>query len=163
MPIRKGRLSDITAIAALHVQSWQECYASFLPKDFLANLDIERLKERHHRYMTGNTDYYVKIENDQYLGFASYGSPRTSSKIADIEMYTIYTKTSYLGQGIGTELLEYIIEASKAKSIIVEVFKRNPYRLFYEKHGFQKIDQAVIDLGSFQEETWIYLLELGVN
>ncbi|MBT8219000.1 MAG: GNAT family N-acetyltransferase [Bacteroidia bacterium] len=110
MPTRKGRLSDIPAIAKLHVHSWQRCYPSFLPKDFLANLDIEKQKQRHRRYMTGNTDYLVMIENEQCLGLASYGTPRSNSRIADIEIYTIYTNSHHLGQGIGTALLECMIE-----------------------------------------------------
>lgn len=87
-----------------------------------------------------NSEYFVALENDTIVGFAGIWI-----SVDDIHVTNIVTKKSYRNHGIGTKLLEHLIEISKEKnmsSLTLEVNEKNEYAIkLYESHHFQKIGQ----------------------
>ena len=157
--IRRGHQKDIHIISEILIDTWQKSYKSFIPQEFLKNLNLEQQMSRHKIYMDGGTSYFV-AENDknEAVGFASFGKNRIQKVKSEIELYTIYVSCNHHGKGIGTKLLSRIYNElnNNIDSIVVSVFEENPYKDFYIKNGFEKIDEEVVDLGVLQLEGGIY-------
>ena len=113
MHLRKGNQNDIENICKLLLATWQNCYSDFMPSSFLANLDLEKQIQRHTKYMSKSTNYFV-VEDDNYhlLGFASYGKNRMTEFDFQNELYTIYVSKNAQGKGIGKLLLDTIFNLS---------------------------------------------------
>ncbi|MBO5478181.1 MAG: ribosomal protein S18-alanine N-acetyltransferase [Clostridia bacterium] len=87
-----------------------------------------------------NSEYFVALQDENIVGFAGIWTA-----IDDIHITNIVTKKDMRNLGIGTKLLEHLINVSKEKnlsSLTLEVNEKNePAIKLYEKHHFQKIGQ----------------------
>lgn len=85
-----------------------------------------------------NKKYIVVRENNQIVGFAGL-----MLNIDEAEIMNIVTKKEMRKKGIGTLLLEKIIEIAKnnnLEKIFLEVNENNKHAIkLYQKAGFQKI------------------------
>ncbi len=157
---RIGRKQDIEAIATLLIQSWKTNYASFIPSKFLDNLSLEKQIVRHTKYMAGDTKYFIaENENKDLVGFTSYGKNRIEKLTSDKELYTLYVKHQYHSKGIGSALLQFVLAdlESEEESLSVAVFEKNPFKIFYTKHGFIKTEEELLDLGESKLLTALYI------
>ena len=161
--IRKGQLSDAEAIAKLLVNIWQVCYQDFLPKPFLDGLNITKQTERQKRLIRSGITYYIyENEEKEYLGFTSFGPPRSADILADIELYTLYVHPFAQKKGIGKILLEQIIKEQPIpnQTMGVLVMEKNPYQSFYHKNDFLLQGKQIMDLGDFSETNLILVKQL---
>ena len=108
--------------------------------------------------MSSGAVYFVADSDAGLAGFASYGPPRFASITAETELYTLYVEPGRLRQGLGSRLLTSVLEDTRTqyRNIGVLVMKKNPFRGFYEKNGFQAIAEATMDLGGFTEINTVY-------
>lgn len=87
-----------------------------------------------------NSEYFVALQDNEIVGFAGIWI-----SVDDIHITNIVAKKSYRNHGIGTKLLEHLIEISKEKklsALTLEVNENNePALKLYENHHFQKIGQ----------------------
>ncbi len=87
-----------------------------------------------------HSQYFIALQDNEIVGFAGIWTA-----VDDIHITNIVTKKSYRNHGIGTKLLEHLINISKEKhlsSLTLEVNENNtPAISLYEKHHFQKIGQ----------------------
>ena len=85
-----------------------------------------------------NTTYIIAKENDEILGFAGI-----LKCLDEATLNNIVVKKDHRGRGIGSELLETIIELCSelnVKSLTLEVNSLNtPAINLYEKFGFQNL------------------------
>jgi len=157
--LRLGSKNDMVEIANILVTVWQDCYKDFLPASFLQSLSVEHQIARHTKAMEKGT-IYMLAEDDHLglMGFISYGKSRFDYMHSDIEIYTLYVSKVHQGQGIGQQLLNWLIQevSSNAMSVGVEVMEKNPYKSFYEKNGFEKVITTEMDLGDFKLNNIIY-------
>jgi len=157
---RIGNQKDVSKISKLLIDTWANCYKDFIPSDFLNNLNLDKQIQRHTKYMTANTKYFV-AENEfhQLIGFTSYGKNRNENINCEIELYTLYVDMNYQGKGIGKSLLNSILSDLKniENNIVVSVFEKNPFKKFYTKNGFTKIGEEIIDMGEFELMGEIYM------
>ena len=93
------------------------------------------------------------------MDFSSYGENRFEKIQCEKELYTIYVRESHQGHGVGGMLLNSILKDIKETnySLGVAVFQKNPFRGFYTKNGFAKINEEQIDMGGFHLIVDIYL------
>src|SRR5579859_1567508 len=63
----------------------------------------------------------------------------------------------YIGQGIGTQLMQHLLEAARKvyPAVMLSVRKSNPARYLYERMGFEIVDTAINRVGS---ESFIMLV-----
>ena len=56
----------------------------------------------------------------------------------------------YLGKGIGTQLIEHLLEAARHvyPAVMLSVRKNNPARYLYERMGFEIVDTTINRVGS---------------
>ena len=64
----------------------------------------------------------------------------------------------FLGQGIGTQLLKHLLEATSKvyPEVMLSVRKSNPARYLYERMGFEIVDTALNRVGS---ESFVLLIQ----
>ena len=122
-------------------------------------MNIDSQEKRHYTYLNSGTSYYLAENQEQQLiGFASYGKNRFKDFNFDFELYTIYVDPDLQGLGIGQTLLNEILGSISEGfiSLGVSVFEKNPYRSFYEKNDFRVIGKEMIDFGKFKERCIVY-------
>ncbi len=138
MEIRHIRQNDDRfAISRIYEESWKFAYKDIIPQSYLAsipaggwasNLDKEGM----------NT--LVLIENDTFIGTASYCKSRFPDFDGFGEIVSIYLLPKYMGKGYGKCLLDAVVrelECLGFQDIFLWVLEDNlRARKFYEKAGF---------------------------
>lgn len=88
-------------------------------------------------------------ENGDYLGFADYEVD--CKERGKTKLHKIYIMPNTQGKGIGKFLLNEVIFRAKKDNndyLFLNVNKYNKALYFYEKQGFEKIADEVIDIGN---------------
>lgn len=157
--LRPGEFTDLPAIAALLVDTWQFCYRDFLPAAILDEIRTEQQLSRHEKLFQNGAQYLVaETEDGQLTGFASFGPPRFEALATNCELYTLYVDHHYQHTGIGSRLLDAVYRAvpGSCNSLLVMVMEDNPYRSFYEKKGFLSIGGDDMEIGGMKIHNVLY-------
>lgn len=141
--VRAAAPEDAAAIARIHVESWQSTYAGILPDEVLLNLDTAEHEARWWRHVLGpfrrnHFVYVAEAVEGGVVGFASAGPSRNTRLPYKAEVYTIYLRDDYHGQGIGRQLFASTVaraQEARGPSVIVWCLSNNPSRFFYERMG----------------------------
>jgi L-amino acid N-acyltransferase YncA len=148
--IRAAVEADASAIAHVHVASWQTTYAGIVPAAYLAGLD-ETLRARlWGEWLSGGSLVLVAEWAGQVVGFAHGGPNREPVAECDAELYSIYLLKEAQKRGIGADLLRAMATAlleRNFRSLAVWVLEQNRSRCFYEKTGARLATSKVIDIG----------------
>jgi len=107
MLLRQAVPGDETAVAAVHVRSWQRAYRGILPEQYLDGL---RPEDRAARYTfanpgPGRPSTVVAVEQDVICGFATFGPSRDLDRQNSGKIYAIYVDPALWGTGIGRALM----------------------------------------------------------
>lgn len=102
--IRKPTIDDISDLARIHVQAWQETYSGLLPDAEIARFDLP-FRERQWAGALVRAD--TRIAYAPSLGFAQIGPQRDTGLADDYpeELYAIYLLDRAKGLGLGRKLL----------------------------------------------------------
>lgn len=152
--IRAAEPADATAIATVHVASWQSAYRGILPDALLDTLDVTR-RAGHWRSVLdapdGRTLVRVAVAADgQLVGFASGGPERDGDVEFDGELYTLYLLAAVQRRGIGRALATALLTALRDagyRQILVWVLADNPARAFYAALGARPVRQQLTRIG----------------
>lgn len=121
--ISKMTLSDLLEIKDILISDFDDFW----------NFDVFRSELENE-----NSKYLVAKFNTEIVGFAGIWKA-----VDDIHITNIVTKKCYRYKGIGSKLLEELIELSKKEnlsSLTLEVNENNIYAIkLYEKYNFKKI------------------------
>jgi RimJ/RimL family protein N-acetyltransferase len=102
--IRELTETDIDAVAALHVRTWQAGYAGIVPAAILDALDPARFAARRRvQPAYPGTHTVVADEDGTIVGFASFGPYRGDPGAG--EVYAIYVDPKRWGGGVGRRLM----------------------------------------------------------
>ncbi len=134
MKIKTAKIEDSQAICSLLKETFQEINSKDYPPRHIAawvKFDSpEKIKEK-----IENKDFrnFLALEKNEIVGFLSL-SPKKAL------VNSLYVKCSKIGQGIGSELLEFgeaIIKSQNKTEIQVHASKTAAN--FYKKKGYEKI------------------------
>lgn len=165
MLIRKALSSDAGGIARVRVDTWRSAYRGLLPDQVLDNMFYLEVEEKFLEVLSDHRDppvmYVAENDAGEVCGF-SFGGPERSGEFNyQAEIYAIYVRQEYQGQGIGLRLLKAVVKDFQArgwKSMLLWVLSDNPYRRFYEKQG----GHVIVDNTTFMfEGSEAYLTALG--
>lgn len=111
---------------------------------------------------SGRSVFYLALENRcKILGFAQVNV--MDSEMAELDRIVIFP--AHTRKGIGTQLLEEAMKDQENKGIkviIVKAGKEEAHaRLFYEKNGFERVDESTMDAPWGKIALVTYRLELG--
>ena len=106
--VRAAQLADATAIAAVHVQAWEEAYTGLLPDAVIAARDYNRRLAQWSRMLGENYDTFV-AEDDGVVGFIQAG-PQRDAELAsmgyDGEILALYVLRRAQRLRIGRALMD---------------------------------------------------------
>lgn len=150
MKIRKATVADAAGIARVHVDSWRATYKNIVPDTYLNQLTYDAREQLWNENLKDDNNYVAENEEGKILGFADGGKERTGNyPTLKGEVYSIYILPENQGQGIGSTLMEHVVNELIGKglnSMLVWVLKDNPFLGFYEKIGGRAVDNKTINI-----------------
>ncbi len=146
--IRFANVSDASAIATVHVASWQVIYRGHIPQKILDNLSVDDRENLWTSLLNNKVKVLVLEEHSQIFGFVSFGPSRDEKFDATnvAEITAIYLHPSKWRKGFGKLLLEAAMTEIKKdgyKNVYAWVLDNNlQARRFYESFGFTYSNEA---------------------
>lgn len=137
--VRPAQLTDVPAMAQLHVDAWGETYRGLIGDDILDDPNFVSARER--QWMTALTDprfsthrVAVAEQGQMIIGIAMSGP--IAEEAGPLHLYVLYVLAQWHGTGVGTDLLEAVLARDEAATLWVA--EPNPRaQVFYRKHGFE--------------------------
>lgn len=141
--IRKAKSEDLGEIQKIAKISWNDTYKGLIPEEIQSRFLEEAYSDERMPVRLSRTSLFVAEYDGKLLGFAN-----ASQKDGIANLHAIYLLPDAKGQGIGTELLQKLIdEMAPIREIQVEVEKGNSIgEKFYEAKGFDEIGEYAEDL-----------------
>ena len=163
--IRKARIEDIEAISTIKVRAWQTAYRNIIENEYLDNMNIEHTIEENKRKFEQHNLIVAEL-NNEVVGFCKYDYCNNEEKEdnADCELIAIYVKPEMKRNGIGKQLIQYVINqfknARKRKMILWCLKENYPSRAFYEAMGGKPSKIKISKFGEKEYEIISFLYEL---
>lgn len=158
---RQADITDIPAVARIHVESWKSSFDGIVPRKFLDKMSV---KKREDALEKGFFEEFYKMfvvedADKGIVGFADFGKSRDDKLPFEAELYAIYFLPEFQGCGIGGKLFrlcqqEMVAENFHSMSLVV--LEDSPYRKFYEKMGGSIVEKGKIRLAGEKFPTLIY-------
>lgn len=141
MTVRVASAKDTEQIAEVHIASWRSAYAGSIPKNILNNLDRDVRRTMWAKATAERpTETVVSTDSGKVIGFANFGKYRDNEDIGHYgEIRAIYVLEKYWRNGVGSNLLEYVIDSLSRdyQKIVLWVLDSNIRTIeFYKRHGF---------------------------
>ena len=142
MIVRRAKLEDARAIAAIHVHTWQAAYQGIIPSTFLDSLSIEDRENRWRTILNQTaSETWVAEEDNEVVGWISAARSRDEDAPSTTgEVWGIYVDPAQWRRGVGASLwheAEVCLEAAGFLDITLWVLKENARAIaFYESIGF---------------------------
>ncbi len=162
MQIRLANLQDIPKIHELAHQIWPSTYQGILPPQQIAFMLNDMYSPESLQSQFNEGAIFLIAEDDQkFFGFASYsisGQDHSLSKI-----HKLYISPQEQGKGIGSLLLNFIRDDSKARAakfLELNVNRNNPAYLFYKKYGFEVFEEVDIPYFNYVLNDYVMRLSL---
>lgn len=134
--IRRAVVADASALAEVHITTWQVAYGGIFPNDFLESFD-QLGREQWWRRTLGDGAVVHVADDDGVVGFCFVG-PADDEGWG--EVYAIYVHPDHWGAGHGFELLragEASLRDSGFERALLWVLEDNERgRWFYERQGW---------------------------
>jgi ribosomal protein S18 acetylase RimI-like enzyme len=141
--VRAATLSDVSAIADLHLASWRTAYRGIVPEAYLRDVTLEGRQARWRRALSApesrHTDTLVAADGDDVVGVCSFG-PRQDGTASTGEIHSLHIQPEQRRAGLGTLLLNNAIRRLAERgfvSAVLWVLEANAgARQFYEVLGW---------------------------
>ena len=143
---RMNSTDDRWKISRIYEESWRDVYKGIVPESFLRNIPTGHWVPF---LDSSGADTLVVIEDDAYVGTASYSRSRFADFKDFGEIISVYMLPQYTGRGYGGQLLEAAVKELKRQGccdVFLWVLEENlRARRFYEKAGFVLNDKYLED------------------
>jgi ribosomal protein S18 acetylase RimI-like enzyme len=136
--------ADAEALARVHVDTWRETYADYVPESFFGEQAFEARHAMWSRYFAlpdPHGTLTVADGDGRIVGFSFSGPARGPDAekgfavARDLQLYSIYLLAAEQGAGLGHRLLLAAVDDRPAQ---LWVAKRNEQAIgFYRRHGFE--------------------------
>lgn len=152
--IRNIREEDISSVVDIQISGWKTDYKGIIDDDYLNSMDRDKKIEKRKRDYKDN-GFIVAELNKKIVGFCRYiDSNKFSNDIENIdcELLAIYVKPDMKYKGIGTKLVQFVIDEFKRKNktkMIIWCLKDNePSKKFYKKMGGKILIERNVEIGN---------------
>ncbi|KQB43945.1 GCN5-related N-acetyltransferase [Flavobacterium daejeonense] len=147
--IVKATTQDLQTIAEIGFKTWPVAYGEILsPAQLDYMLKAFYSKESLQANMDNGHEFILAIENTVALGFASFEHQYENS--FKTKIHKIYMLPESQGKGVGKLLIDTIVQLAKennSDSLLLNVNRFNKAIGFYQKMGFQIIQEIDIEIG----------------
>lgn len=141
--VRSADETDASAIAHVHLRSWQQSYRGMIPDDALDRLDVDQWEAHHRDRLHAPEPHvatYVAEHGDQILGLAICGHGRHIGYGSQAELAALYVDPAHHRLGIGTMLADTVLDDMDYlafESVYLWVLEANAgSQRFYRRMGF---------------------------
>jgi len=164
--IRFATANDAGLIADLSRRTFHETFGyvntkenmdKFMNEQFIREKLIKEVQER------GNT-FLLAFDGDVPVGYVRMREGKKFPEFENkdsIEIARIYSVNSYLGTGVGQQLMRqcvFIAKELKKEIIWLGVWEKNPRAIaFYTKWGFEKFSEQDFLLGNDLQKDWLLM------
>lgn len=152
--IREANITDVQAIAKVHVDAWNSTYKNIVPEEYLKSKTCKGQEEKWLKRIFENdaTDEFLYVavtENDDIIGFACGSAQNDDIKFKGT-IAAIYVLKDFQRKGVGKKLIKTILERldkNGIENLIIWAFAENPSCSFYEHIDGKKVDQKKVNIG----------------
>ncbi|HXS36247.1 MAG TPA: GNAT family N-acetyltransferase [Flavipsychrobacter sp.] len=163
LSIQEANTNDISIIRDLAFRIWPQTYDPIVgAPQVLYMLDMIYSADALLQQMGNGQKFIIVYSDNLPIAFASYSEVETSV----FKLHKLYVLPDLQGQGIGKQIVSYVIDSIKRNSatkLILNVNRHNiSAKSFYEKLGFMLIREEDIDIdnGYFMND---YVFGLSLN
>jgi len=152
---------DISVISAIAQESWPPAYGGIISEE-----QIEYMLQKMYsesallQQIQEGCEFLLCQTNNQIIGFASYSLLENENS----KLHKLYLLSTEKGKGFGKLLLEEVMRRAKmrgARTMELQVNKKNPSKEFYHRVGFSIKAELVLDIGSgFVMDDYIMSIKL---
>ncbi|MBK5269895.1 MAG: GNAT family N-acetyltransferase, partial [Bacteroidia bacterium] len=148
LKVRNAFIEDIPLIRELTFKVWPQNYAALLsPEQISYMLEMMYSESSLLQQMKKGSQFIIVYDDKGPNGFAAY------FKITPFvyKLDKIYILPSQQGKGTGRFVIDYILDEIKSKgatALRLQVKRDNKARYFYEKLGFNIIEEIDFDIGN---------------
>jgi diamine N-acetyltransferase len=148
LKIKNASAKDIPLIRELTFKVWPQTYAAtLLPEQISYMLDMMYSESSLLRQMNEGSQFIFVYDDEEPVGFAACFQKEPFI----FKLDKIYILSSQQGKGTGRFVIDYIIDEIKKKgatALQLQVKRDNKARFFYEKLGFNVIEEKDFDIGN---------------
>lgn len=165
---RDARPDDGEALATMARTAFAETFGTlYKPADLAAFLD-EAFGPNGLPTQIGDPAFTIRVatEGEAIIGFAKIGPVAFPGDWPEqaVELYQLYVLSSHLGAGIGPALMDWAIEAARARGasdLMLSVYVDNHRaKAFYKRYGFVDVGRYDFPVGDTIDEDRIMRLAL---
>jgi RimJ/RimL family protein N-acetyltransferase len=144
--VREAGDHDISAIAGIHVRSWQAAYRGILPDELLDSLSVAEREASWRELLSDSDDRWLTLVAERAGHLAGFCSVATPGRDVDADESTaeigaLYVDPAHWRQGIGSAILLAALDELDKRGwhqMILWVLPENRAALaFYAKFGFE--------------------------
>ena len=167
--IRFATADDAELIADISRRTFHETFGYVNTKENMDKFMNEQFsREKLIKEVTepGNT-FFLAFDNDTPVGYVRMREGKKFPEFENkdsIEIARIYSVNSYLGTGVGEQLMRqcvFIAKELKKEIIWLGVWEKNPRAIaFYTKWGFKKFSDQDFLLGDDLQKDWLLMKKL---
>jgi diamine N-acetyltransferase len=167
--IRFATSDDAELIADISRRTFHETFGYVNTKENMDKFMNEQFnREKLIKEVTepGNT-FFLAFDNDTPVGYVRMREGKKFLEFENkdsIEIARIYSVNSYLGTGVGEQLMRqcvFIAKELKKEIIWLGVWEKNPRAIaFYTKWGFEKFSDQDFLLGDDLQKDWLLMKKL---
>ena len=147
MQFRKADISDIPVIQQIAEKAWRPTYGHILSEEqTLYMLDMMYAAETLQKQMESSIAFYLVIDAQQTLGYFSFEITEPDR----MKLHKIYLDPEHKSKGTGSRIIEFVKQygmQAGVKQLELNVNKHNSAVQFYEKLGFIRAKEMVLDIG----------------
>jgi N-acetylglutamate synthase-like GNAT family acetyltransferase len=148
MQFRKAVISDIPVIQQIAEKAWRPTYSHILSEDqTIYMLAMMYGTEVLMKQINSQIAFYLAVDEDLVIGYFAM----EITELSKMKLHKIYLDPDQKSKGAGTKIIEFIKDvAFKAgvRQIELNVNKFNSAVQFYEKIGFFRAKEMVLDIGN---------------
>ena len=153
--IELASINDLHQLSQFATKTYSDTFQHYNLKDLEIHLE-KTCSESYFRGQINNPENKTIIikANKFIIAYAKFGKlelPVNNPILPSIELHRLYVDTTKKHNGIGTKIINYIVEKTikeKIHCIYLGVYSDNKSAIkFYEKHGFQKIGEYNYPVG----------------
>jgi diamine N-acetyltransferase len=156
MIIREIKKNDFQNLTALAIQVWMHTYATDGVRDKISKYVLNQFTPEYFEgiYKSKNQDLFLAIVDDHLVGFITIDldSRCNIDDFQGYEVVTLYVQEYFQGKGVGTQLLDTVIEKHGSKLWLSTWVHNNNAIIFYENFGFKKTGSLQFDLEGEKHE-----------
>ena len=162
--IRKAKLGDEKTLAYIQTESWKSAFADIISAEDMGKCtDIAKTETMYENVLkSGFAEMSILEIDSKPHCIAAWRKARNPQFSDCAELICIHSLSENRGKGYGSMMMNHIIDEinnSGYNSVLLWVFEKNTRaRRFYEKHGFELIDNTQTAYGAvevmYRKELW---------